>query len=73
MTDGSALAELVEGGLARCVPQDPSADSIAGAIREAMAAPLSATRADLPSWVACAAETADLYRSVVRPTPGGLR
>jgi glycosyltransferase involved in cell wall biosynthesis len=32
VTDASALAELVEGGLARGVPQDASADTIAGAI-----------------------------------------
>jgi hypothetical protein len=73
VTAGSALAELVEAGLARGVPEDASSDAIADAIREAMATPATASRPNLPSWDTCAAETADLYRSVVRPTPGGRR
>jgi glycosyltransferase involved in cell wall biosynthesis len=73
VTAGSALAELVEAGLARGVPEDASSAAIADAIREAMATPTTGSRPELPSWDACAAETAALYRRVVRPIPGGRR
>jgi glycosyltransferase involved in cell wall biosynthesis len=62
----SALTELVDAGLARGVKPAASAEQIADAIVEAMTAPPPASRPALPSWDACAAETGELYRSVVR-------
>lgn len=72
VTVNSGLAELVEEGLCRGVPDDATPDQIAGALAATLTAPAAQpVPVRLPDWDQCAAAVLDVYRSVL-PTAGRL-
>lgn len=66
VSDGSALRELVQHGLARSVPQGSSPEQIAAAILEQIERPLVPANVALSSWDDCASQLLELYRQIHR-------
>ena len=64
VADNSGLRELAEDGLARAIPSDSGAASIAEAILTELDREPPARPVELPSWDDCAAQLFDLYKSV---------
>ncbi|HEY8597928.1 MAG TPA: glycosyltransferase, partial [Thermomicrobiales bacterium] len=66
VTNATALAELVERGLAHGAPPDSTPEETARAIQRALEVPLlRAHNVALPTWDDCAADLAALYRREV--------
>lgn len=66
VSDGSALRELAQRGLARSVPKGSSPEHIAKAILEQIESPLVPADLPLPSWDECASQLLELYRRIHR-------
>ena len=66
VSDGSALRELAQRGLARSVSLHSSPEQIAAAILEQIERPRLPANLPLSSWDDCAAQLLDLYRRIHR-------
>jgi glycosyltransferase involved in cell wall biosynthesis len=64
LADTSGLSELARRGLARAVPLDSSPEQVARAMLDQLRSP-PPSDLELPTWDACAARIADVYRSII--------
>lgn len=68
VADIGGTGELAAAGIARGVPPDAPAKSVASVIAEELGKPPQKARPDVLGWDECAALLIDLYRSILEPT-----